>query len=130
LLLVAISKAVDWAAWGTPEQPAKYVVLQFLWTDLGPVIRANQPQFIDMFEDVQRDGRYPHLARAVGRAFKGAMAYYRAERGTGANTIDPLSFFKRQEAYDGFARFREGSDVGHFKQYERAADKFSAALAA
>ncbi len=125
-----LSKAVDWVARGTPEQPAKYVVLQFLWTDLGPVIRANQPRFIDMFEDVQRDSRYPHLARAVGRAFKGAMAYYRAERGPGADAIDPLSFFKRQEAYDGFARFREGSNLGHFKQYERAADKFSASLAA
>lgn len=124
-----LSKAVESAAWGTPEQPAKYVVLQFLWTDLGPVIRVNQPRFIGMFEEAQRDVCYPHFARALGRAFKGAMAYYRAERGTGVDTVDALSFFKRQEAYDGFAKFREGSNLGHFKQYERAAEKFSAALA-
>ncbi|HEX6666281.1 MAG TPA: AIPR family protein [Solirubrobacterales bacterium] len=123
-----LSKAVDWAARGTNEQPAKYVVLQFLWADLGPIIRANQRPFIDMFEGVRQDTRYPHLDRAIARAFKGAMAYYRSERGTGADAIDPLSFFKRQEAYDGFAKFREHSELGHFRQYERSAEKLSAAL--
>jgi hypothetical protein len=124
-----LSKAVEWVARGAPGQPAKYVVLQLLWTDLGPAIRANQAQFIDMFEDVQRDSRYPQLERAVNCALKGAMAYYRAERGTGADATDPLSFFKRQDAYVGFAKFREGANLGHFKQYDRAAEKFSTLLA-
>jgi hypothetical protein len=109
-------------------QWAKYVVLQGLWTDLGPIIRANQPRFIDMFEDVRRDKRYPHLKRTIDHAFKGALAYYRAERGSGADAVDASTFFKRQEAYDGLARFRGESDLAHFKRYESAGAKFSAAL--
>lgn len=126
-----LSKAVDWVAWGSADmQWAKYVVLQSLWTDLGPIIRANQVQFIDVFEDVRRDKRYPYLKRAIDHAFKGTLAYYRAERGSGSDAVDAATFFKRQEASDGLARFREASDLGHFKRYESAAAKFSAALAA
>jgi len=126
-----LSKAVDWIAWGSTDmQWAKYVVLQSLWTDLGPTIRANQPRFIAMFEDVRRDSRYPHLKRAMEHAFKGVLAYYRAERGSGGDAIDIAAFFKRQGAYDGFARFRETSDLAHFKRYRGAEAKFSAALSA
>lgn len=125
-----LAKAVDWTAWGAADlQPAKYVVLQTLWTDLGPVIRMNQLRFIDLFEDLQRDKLYPLLRRTVNHAFKGAMAYYRAERGAGADAVDALSFFKRQEAFDGLVRFRQASRLAHFERYERATQRFSDALA-
>lgn len=124
-----LAKEVDRQAWGDGDmQAAKYVVLQSLWTDFGPLIRADQVRFIDACEDGGQDDCYPSLARGVSASFKGAMSYYRAERGRGEDSIDPLTFFKRQEAYEGFIRFRDGSSLGHFKQYERARERFSAAL--
>jgi hypothetical protein len=124
-----LAKAVDWHVRGSSDmQAAKYVVLQSLWTDFGPLIRVNQPRFIGLFEDVKQDHRYPHLSRAVSASLRGAMSYYRAERGRGKDSTDPLAFFKRQEAYDGFIQFRENSSLGHFKQYERARARFSAAI--
>jgi hypothetical protein len=124
-----LSKAADWEAWGSSErQWAKYVALQFLWEDLGPDIRQNQATLIDVFENSGHDPRYRDIERAVKHVFNGTLAFYRAERGTGRDRLELSTFFKRQDVYDGFARFWRSRRNSHRQRYTKAATRVRAGL--
>jgi hypothetical protein len=124
-----LSKAADWEAWGFSErQWAKYVALQFLWEDLGADIRQHQATFIDIFENSGQDPRYRDIQRAVKHVFNGALAFYRAERGTGRDRVEISPFFKRQDAYDGFAKFWRSQRNSHRPRYTKAAGRVRASL--
>jgi hypothetical protein len=124
-----LSKAVDWGAWGDNERGwAKYVVLRFLWEDLGPDIRRREARFIEMFENWNNDPGVPDLRRTVNHAFKGATAFYRAERGKGRDRIELSPFFKRQDVSDRFARFWRSNRNVHRSRYTNARKRFIARL--
>jgi hypothetical protein len=122
-------KIVESTARGAGDfQWAKYVVLRFLWTDLGAGIRGDQAAFIRIAERPS-DLRHAHLQRAVRYAFKGVLSFYRQERGTGGERVELSTFFKRQDLDERFSRFWKSNDNPYGTRYDRAAHRFLDALA-
>jgi AIPR protein len=122
-------RAVESDARGVSDrQWAKYVVLRFLWTHLGADIRRRQPTFISLSERSGVEADYAHLQRAIGYAFRGALSFYRQERGTGAERAELPTFFKRQDLDERFERFWKSADNPYRERYEKAAKRFVAVL--
>lgn len=109
-------------------QRAKWVMLRFLWSDLGPVIRGRSSRFIVLCERSYAYGVTTPFDRAIGHAFKGALSYYRHERGKGADRVELPTFFKRQDLDDPFDRFWESTKNPHRQRYEKAAKRFAEGL--
>jgi len=124
-----LSKSVGAAAWGSPErQWAKYVVLRLLWEDLSPDIMKSQSTFIDICENSRSDQRFRGLQRAIEHTFKGALAFYRAERGTGKDRLELSPFFKRQDVYERFSQYWRSQKNVHKPRYTKAARETKAGL--
>jgi hypothetical protein len=125
-----LARATDSEAWGTGQrQPAKWVVLQFLWDELSSDILRSQAAFIEISENRGDDARYGTLRRVVDRAFELALAFYRAERGTGAGRLEALPFFKRQDAAEGLLVYAHSGSSGHHTRYANAGSQLRLALA-
>ena len=105
------------------------MVLQFLWDDLGSDILQHQAAFIEISENRGYDTRYGTLRRAADRAFELALAYYRAERGTGGDRLEALPFFKRLDAFHGVRAYASSVSSGHHARYAKAASHLRLALA-
>lgn len=113
----------------TDRQAAKYVVMCFLWTRLGPGIRGRQSTFREICERSSSDPRYVLLQRTVEYAFKSAHSFYRLERGTGADRVDATPFFKRRDLDDQFERFARTKRNPYRERFEKAEKRFLASLA-
>ena len=57
-----------------------------------------------------------------------ALAFFRAERGTGSDRVEALPFFKRQDAYDRFKEYASSGVSGHHRGYAKAAARLRTAL--
>lgn len=89
-----LGKHVSKEAKGFPERAyAKWLVLHFIWQRLAPVL--GKKTLKRLFRAESESGLFPSLSTAISAAFKGASAYYRANRGIGSTQVDPSSFFKR-----------------------------------
>ena len=123
-------KATESAARGLGDrQWAKYVVVRFLWTHLGADIRLRQATFIDICERPNADASYAHLQRAIEYAFKGALSFYRQERGKGAERVELSTFFKRQDLDKRFEKFWTTKANPYRDRFEKAARRFASDLA-
>jgi hypothetical protein len=99
-----LAKHVSKQAKGFPERAyAKWVVLHFMWQHLSPVL--NKKTLKRLFRMKSENKLFLKLSKAVNTAFRGASAYYRANRGAGAKQVDPSSFFKRSQHHIGFQKF-------------------------
>ncbi|HEX6206478.1 MAG TPA: AIPR family protein [Solirubrobacterales bacterium] len=110
-------------------QRAKWVTLRFLWDDLAPAIRKRPSRFIGFCERSHSYGTGASLDSAIGHAFKGTLAYYRQERGKGADRVELSTFFKRQDLDPSFDRFWRSRKNPHRNRYEKAAKRFAEDLA-
>ena len=99
-----LGKHVSKEAKGFPERAyAKWLVLHFIWDRLAPVL--GKKTLKQLFRTESEASLFPTLSRAISAAFKGASAYYRAKRGTGATQVDPSSFFKRSGHHNELEKF-------------------------
>jgi hypothetical protein len=118
-----LSKHVSQQARTFPERGyAKWVVLHFMWQHLSPVLGPKALK--RAFRIESESGLVPGLSRAVNAAYKGASAYYRANRGSGAKQIDPSSFFKHADHHIEFEKFWERRDNKHRSEFSRAWSTF------
>lgn len=102
-----LGKQVSKAAKGYPERAyAKWLVLHFIWQSLSPVLGKRTLK--EIFRTRSEGGGFKSLHKAIDAAFKGASAYYRANRGSGAKQVDPSVFFKRAKHHIEFKRFWNG----------------------
>jgi hypothetical protein len=113
--------AVTYAARGYPERGyAKWVVLNFIWSRVAPLVRSKQAA--DCFHQswFRSWGSMQHLIAAVDAVFKAGLQFYRVRRGKGAKAIDVSSFFKRKNLHVDFERFWEGSTNQRKGAFKRA----------
>ena len=95
-------RAATKAASGYPERAyAKWLVLNFLWSQLSSVLRSRGKQ--QRFRALCERGDDVTAPLLKGSAFAWAFRFYRAERGKGARAIDVSSFFKRTDLDKQFA---------------------------
>jgi hypothetical protein len=122
------SAAVTYAARGFPERGyAKWLVLNFLWGNVAPLVRSKQAA--DCFHQswFRNWWSVRHLISAADVVFKGALHFFRLRRGKGAKAIDVSSFFKRKNLHADFERFwhssanqRRGAFKRAWGRYEKA----------
>ena len=68
--------------------------------------------------------------RLIGITFESVLRFYRRERGTGKDAIEVSPFFKRADVYQRFQAFWPTQGNATLRtRYERARDRFRAALA-
>ncbi len=105
-----LMRKVGYAASGYPERAyAKWLVVHFVWSRLGRVIRGATTA--DRFRsECERNGEaiWP-LIRAIDAVFIAALRFYRRRRGKGKHAIDVSSFFRRAGLHHQFDRFWRGS---------------------
>jgi hypothetical protein len=85
---------------------AKWLVLNFMWYRLTPLLRASSRA--QAFSALRQKGvaRFDlPLGRAIEAVFKTAERFHRANRGTGEKALDPSSFYKNRSGLH--RKFRE-----------------------
>ena len=125
-----LMKAVDSAARGSGErQWAKFVVLFFLWQELGTDIARRRDTFIRAREDSRTPDRVEdQLRKATESVFKATARFFKTTRGSGPERLEVSPFFKRRDVYEGFEEFWDSNDNPHRGSFEKAADAFVSAL--
>jgi hypothetical protein len=115
------SAAVTYTARGFPERGyAKWVVLNFVWSRVAPLVRSKQAAdcfhqtWFRSWESMQ------HLIKVIDVVFKAALHFYRIRRGKGAKAIDVSSFFKRKNLHVDFERFWHGGTNQRKAAFNRA----------
>ena len=104
-----LAKHISQQAKGYPERGyAKWVVLHFMWQQVSPLLGSRVLR--RGFRAMSECSLIPELSKAVNAAFKGASAYYKTNRGSGARQIDPSSFFKHSGHHIEFKKFWEHRD--------------------
>lgn len=122
-----LGKHVGKQAKGFPERAyAKWLVLHFMWKRLSPVL--SRKTLKQRFRVESERQMFPTLSRAVDAAFRGASAYYRVNRGSGARQVDPSVFFKRGNHHVELEKFWSKSSNKHRGSFERAFMAFSKEL--
>jgi hypothetical protein len=105
-----LMREVSYAASGYPERAyAKWIVLNFVWSHLAPLVRARAGA--DCFRlEIERTGlSEPFLNKAINIVFAAAISFYRKKRGKGATAADVSTFFKRKALHKEFQKFWNGS---------------------
>jgi len=121
--------AVTYSARGYPERGyAKWMVLNFVWSQVAPVVRSKQAA--DSFHQswFRSWESMKSLIAAVDVVFKAALQYYRLRRGKGATAIDVSSFFKRKNLHVEFERFWYGSTNQRKSGFKRAWTRYENAF--
>ncbi len=119
-----LAKHVSKAAKGYPERAyAKWLVLHFMWRRVGPQLTKRTQR--EVFRTQSEAGVSRELLRSVEAAFKGAVAYYRANRGSGATQVDPSVFFKRSEHHTEMEKFWRTARNKHRGAFNRAFAAFT-----
>jgi hypothetical protein len=109
LVRYRLMREVNYAARGRPERAyAKWVVLNFVWGRLAPLIRGRSMQAA--FVKACERNTYPHplapLYQANDAAFKAAIRFYRRKRaGQGEKAPDVSNFFRRRGLDKAFSSF-------------------------
>jgi hypothetical protein len=63
---------------------------------------------------------FTSLYRAIDAAYRGALQFYRAKRGTGERAQDISTFFKRRGLHRDFERFWRSSGNTHRGRFRKA----------
>jgi hypothetical protein len=115
-------RLVTAGARGKPQRGyTKWLVLNFLWARFGPELRgrAAQRSFWHLCERKREELLIP-LARCVNLVYTAALAYYRANRGTGEEAQDVSLFFRSKKGRDAeFASFWRRHSAGTKGKFTR-----------
>lgn len=127
-----LMRDVAYASRGKPERAyAKWLVLNFMWKSLEPVIRSRA--WADSFRDAVARGRRPiesPLIKSADAVYSAAMRFFRGKRGTGQRAIDVSTFFMRKKLHDQFERFWRTSANRDRTRFGRSWKQFMSALQA
>jgi hypothetical protein len=121
---------VAYAAMGYPERAyAKWLVLNFMWSHLAPLVRAKTGA--ERFRSAWENGGNVlyYLWRANNAVFNAALRFYRLRRGKGAKALDVSTFFKRRNLHREFEKFWRGSANQARPAFQKAWKKLEKALA-
>jgi AIPR protein len=114
---------VSYRARGYPERAyAKWLVAHFVWYRLDKILRSRR------LKDVFAEGEFESFWSACDAAFKAALAFYRASRGTGAKALDVSTFFQRRGLHNEFERFWNKVPPKYRKQFKRGLERFTREL--
>jgi AIPR protein len=106
-----LMKEVSRAARGFPERAyAKWMVLNFVWSQMGPILRARRA--MELFRqscERQRAEVVGPLNLAIDSVFRAALAFFRWKRGAGEKAQDVSTFFKRRKLAEDFSRYWSSS---------------------
>jgi len=120
-----LMRRVAAAARGYPERAyAKWLVLHFVWAQLAPAVRSRAAAAQFSLECEMKSAVLDPLARAIDRAFKAALRFYRLNRGKGPTAIDVSTFFKRKERDTQFDKFWRGRSNPHRKHFKTQWSRF------
>ncbi len=124
-------REVTYCAHGYPERGyAKWLVLGFVWSELGSLLRPQsaQERFIKMMERYDPKLEWP-LYQAVQKAFVAALNYWRKDRGRGAKAIDVSTFFRNKRGrHNEFKAFWRGRNNRSRRGFAFAWKKVKAVL--
>src|SRR5262249_12844008 len=118
-----LGKHVTSEAWGYPERAyAKWLILHFMWKRLSSVLgtKALKRVFIEESENYL----WGNVCKATTAAFKAAIAYFRANRGSGATRLDPSTFFKHSGHHEEFEIFWSKPKNKERKRFARVWEEF------
>jgi len=124
-----LSRTVSSVAWGYPQRAyAKWLVLNFMWQRLSKHVRSRAGA--EAFREVCEEGSHPMkpLRGAINSAFNAVLAFYRANRGSGATAIDVSTFFQRTKLDRSFHSFWRGSRNRFRNSFGRKWQRFEKAL--
>jgi hypothetical protein len=109
---------------------AKWVVIHFLWSEMGNDIKKNARSFRAVNEHPRRYAEiHNELDRSIERVLLAAVKFYRAERRSSDGSVfDPSGFFNSQGRGRQFERFWLGAGNPHRAIFDRARARFVAAL--
>jgi AIPR protein len=126
-----LMRRVGHEARGYPEWAyAKWLVLHFLWSELGRDIDLKAPRFRAACERRQQTVELKALGTATRAVYSAALSFYRANRGgRGPRAIDVSTFFKRRNLDREFAKYWRSSQNRHRKKFNDAAHRFRRELA-
>lgn len=115
---------------GKPQRGyAKWVVLNFLWSQIGQRVKTNKraQTFRIACENWDRPIVRP-LERMAEFAFVEAVRFYRAKRGEGDKAIDVSSFFKKKGLDRQFADFWDHKASGSRRKFAAEMKNFEKGL--
>lgn len=125
-----LMRRVSSAARGYPERAyAKWLVLHFVWDQLGREIERRATAFIESCErpNSNWDVVQP-LEKALNGAFNAALIFFRKNRGQGPQAADVSTFFQRRNLHVEFARFWKSQENRHRGTFERTSARLISAL--
>lgn len=110
LVFIRLHNFVRYCSRGdTRRGRAKWLVLNFMWSQLSPAIQKRSGLRDQFLHAASREYRYEWgfspLYSAIDRAFTAAMAFYRENRRTEVGILDESSFFKHRSLPKEFAAF-------------------------
>lgn len=125
-----LMRRVSSVARGFPERAyAKWLVLHFVWDQLGREIERRADVFTETCErpNLNWDVIQP-LDRMLNSAFNAALTFFRKNRGQGPQALDVSTFFQRRNLHTEFAAFWRSRENRHRRPFDRTAARFIAAL--
>lgn len=125
-------REVTWASKGVPERGyAKWLVLNFMWSRLSPVIRGqNKSRAFRRMCEKQVEGLVVPLNSAINLLFIEALKFFRANRGSGEAAQDVSTFFRsRRGLHNQFAATWKALPSARKNQFDRFLGKVDEALA-
>jgi hypothetical protein len=125
-----LMRNVSSRARGNPERSyAKWVVIHFLWSELGSDLRKLARSFRTINENPRRYAAIlSELDRSIERALLAAVKFYRTERRSDGSVFDPSGFFNSQGRGKQFEKFWLSTGNPHRAIFDRAGASFLAAL--
>jgi hypothetical protein len=106
-----LMRQVTYAAKGHPSRGyAKWLVLNFMWSQLAPLIRGRQrSRAFRRLCEKQSGGLVNPLYRAINLIYVQVLKYYQKNRGAGETALDIPQFFRNRKGHR--LRFGEFWDV-------------------
>jgi hypothetical protein len=127
-----LMREVQSAARGYPERAyAKWVVLNFVWKQIGDDINSGYSEKKFRYACEQKDGRVKSpLRKALNSIYRGALKFYRLNRGTGKGKKTESDFFQRSKLDAEFAKFwrsgknpYKGKVKGYLRKFKNSLDE-------
>lgn len=121
-----LMKEVQNAARGHPERAyAKWLVQNFIWREIGKDINTGSAEKKFRYSCERRiENVKTPLNNALVNIFRGAIKYYRLNRGKGEAAKDISKFFYQDKLHNKFAEFWESIDNPYKKRVVVALNKF------
>lgn len=123
-----LMRAAGYTSKGYPERGyAKWLVINFMWSQLSPLVRARAAAECFRLECENYGSSDTYLLRCIQITFNAALRFYRTRRGTGATALDVSSFFRRKNLDRDFQKFwnspannRRGTFRKAWQKYQRS----------